>query len=58
MKASFEQLKEISTLIDSKNEKKAREELIKILETEEKPYSKLLNHLLREVGLYPRILKS
>lgn len=53
MKASFEQLKEISTLIDSKNEKKAREELIKILETEEKPYSKLLNHLLREVGLYP-----
>ena len=53
MKATFEQLRDISILIDSKNEKKAREELIKILETEDKPYSKLLNHLLREVGLYP-----
>lgn len=55
MKATFDQLKEISILIDSNKEKKAREELIKILETEERPYSKLLNHLLREVGLYPYI---
>ena len=53
MKANFEQLKIISDIINSGNEKKAREELIKILETEDKPYSKLLNHLLREVGLYP-----
>lgn len=55
MKATFDQLKVISDLINSNNEKKAREELIAILENEEKPYSKLLNHLLREVGLYPYI---
>lgn len=53
MKATFDQLKVISDLINSNNEKKAREELIAILENEDKPYSKLLNHLLREVGLYP-----
>lgn len=55
MKASFEQLRTISDLINSGYEQRAREELIKLLENEEKPYSKLLNHLLREVGLYPYI---
>lgn len=55
MNASYEKLKSISDLINSKNEKKAREELIALLEHEDKPYSKLLNHLLREVGLYPYI---
>lgn len=53
MTVSFERLKEISILINSRKEKEAREELIKILENEERPYSKSLNHLLREVGLYP-----
>ena len=55
MKASYEKLESISKLINSNNEKKAREELIVLLEHEDKPYSNLLNHLLREVGLYPYI---
>lgn len=55
MKADFEKLKCISNLINSGKEKDAREKLIRILEKEDKPYSNLLNHLLREVGLYPYI---
>lgn len=53
--ATFEQLKEINILINENKESKAREELIKLLDKEQKPYSALLNHLLREVGLYPYI---
>ena len=53
MNASFEQLQHISSLINTGNEQEARNQLIAILDKEEKPYSNLLNHLLREVGLYP-----
>lgn len=50
---SFEVLSNISDLINSGNEEQARHELIKLLSVTEKPYSTLLNHLIREVGLYP-----
>lgn len=51
----FEKLKSINNLINEQKEPQAREELIKVLSNVEKPYSPLLNHLLREVGLYPYI---
>ena len=51
----FENLKRINKLINNQEESQAREELIKVLANVEKPYSSLLNHLLREVGLYPYI---
>lgn len=53
MNTSFETLQGISTLINEGEEQKAREQLIVVLDADEKPYSNLLNHLLREVGLYP-----
>ena len=49
----FENLKRINKLINNQEESQAREELIKVLANVEKPDSSLLNHLLREVGLYP-----
>lgn len=51
----FEKLSLISDLINAGNEETARTELIKVLNSVKKPYSPLLNHLLREVGLYPYI---
>lgn len=49
----FEHLSYISNLINNGNEEIARDEIIKLLNDTTKPYSPLLNHLIREVGLYP-----
>lgn len=50
---NFEHLSYISDLINNGNEKIARDEIIKLLNDTTKPYSPLLNHLIREVVLYP-----
>jgi hypothetical protein len=52
----FETCGTISDLIHEGNDLSARNELIKLLDHHQKnkiPYSPLLNHLIREVGLYP-----
>ena len=52
----FESCRKINDFIDSKNEVMARNELINLLdyhENEKLPYSPLVNHLIRETGLYP-----
>ncbi|EPF7766461.1 DEAD/DEAH box helicase [Vibrio vulnificus] len=52
----FDKCAEINDLIINKNELSARNELIKLLaflEEHEKPYSPLVNNLIRQVGLYP-----
>ncbi|HET8572276.1 MAG TPA: DEAD/DEAH box helicase [Edaphocola sp.] len=52
----FETCHKINDLLISNNENEARNELIKLLdfhEKEEIPYSELINHLIRESGLYP-----
>ncbi len=51
----FETCQTINNLISS-NEERAREELIKLLdfcESQKIPYDELVNHLIRQLGLYP-----
>ena len=43
----------VKYLINSDNEKEARNELIKYLDGINKPYSTCINHLIKQVGLYP-----
>ena len=48
----------INNLLVTEKENEAREELIKLLDfhkTHEEKYSNLVNHLIRETGLYPYI---
>lgn len=50
----FNECKEINDLINSGQEKKARDELIKLLDkVKTNEYSELLNHLIRCLGLFP-----
>ena len=52
----FEKCREINSLLNSGNEKDARNELIKMLDflqVNDIPYNSLVNHLIREVGLFP-----
>lgn len=52
----FEKCREINSLLNSGNEKDARNELIKLLDFLQEndiPYNSLVNHLIREVGLFP-----
>lgn len=52
----FEECRKISDLIASDNEAKARDDLIKLLEYHERhelSYTPIVNHLIRETGLYP-----
>jgi len=54
----FETCHRINDLITASKEKEAREELIKLLdyhETNQIEYSPVVNHLIRETGLYPYI---
>ncbi len=51
----FETCQTINSLISS-DEEKAREELIKLLDhckSQKIPYNELINHLIRQLGLYP-----
>lgn len=51
----FETCQTINSLISS-DEERAREELIKLLDyckNQEVPYDELINHLIRQLGLYP-----
>lgn len=50
-----ERLLTISNLINSQKEEDARNELIKYLDTISKPYNPTINHLIKQVGLYPYI---
>lgn len=50
-----EKLLTISNLINSHKEEEARNELIRFLDTISKPYNPTINHLLKQVGLYPYI---
>lgn len=52
----FEKCREINSLLNSGNEKDARNKLIKMLDflqVNDIPYNSLVNHLIREVGLFP-----
>ena len=52
----FEKCREINLLLNSGNEKDARNKLIEMLDfmqEREIPYNALVNHLIREVGLFP-----
>lgn len=52
----FETCQTINLLLQSNNDKDARNELIKLLDYHEEnqiPYSSLVNHLIRETGLFP-----
>lgn len=54
----FEKCAEINTCLTQKNEKEAREKLIKLLDYLERnniSYDPLINHLIRLTGLYPYI---
>ena len=54
----FENCQKINSYIRNKEELNARNELIKLLDHHSKnsiPYSPLVNHLIRETGLYPYI---
>lgn len=51
--ANEEKLFYISELINSNKEEAARNELIKYLDTVKKPYNPCINHLIKQVGLYP-----
>lgn len=54
----FDTCQIINDLLVSRKENEAREELIKLLDyhkTHEEKYSNLVNHLIRETGLYPYI---
>ena len=58
----FDKCKAINNLLEEDNENEARDELIKLLDYLKRKnieYTPLINHLIREVGLYPYIdLKS
>ncbi len=52
----FAECHKINNLLISNNENEAREELIKLLDyhnTHEIPYTPLINHIIREAGLFP-----
>ena len=52
----FETCKNINTLLLENREEEARDNVIKLLDYHSKTnieYSPLVNHLIREVGLYP-----
>ena len=52
----FEACHKINDLLIANNENEARNELIKLLDFHEQKniaYSELVNHLIRESGLYP-----
>ena len=54
--SEFETCQEVNSLLESNKESDAREVLIKLLanlNSEKKPYSNLVNHLIRRSGLYP-----
>lgn len=54
----FEECRKISELLNNGDESVARNTLIKLLDSFEKskkPYNPLVNHLIRELGLYPYI---
>jgi hypothetical protein len=54
----FEICHKINDLLNDSKEKEAREELIKLLdyhETNQIEYTPLVNHLIREAGLYSHI---
>lgn len=58
MSDSFEECRKISKLLNNGDEKAARNNLIKLLDYFEKndlQYNPLINHLIRELGLYPYI---
>ncbi|WP_228378475.1 DEAD/DEAH box helicase [Chryseobacterium sp. CCH4-E10] len=52
----FAECHKINNLLISNNENEAREELIKLLDyhnTHEIPYTPLINHIIREAGVFP-----
>jgi len=54
----FENCSKINDLLNVSKEKEAREELIKLLDyhkTNQIEYTPIVNHLIRETGLYPYI---
>jgi len=54
----FETCSKINDLLTDSKEKEAREEFIKLLdylETNQIEYTSIVNHLIRETGLYPYI---
>lgn len=54
----FTNYQEINELLSKRKENDARTELIKLLDlhqTNHEPYNQILNHLIRQVGLYPYI---
>lgn len=54
----FEECQKINDFISNHNEVEARDALIKLLEHHKKnsiSYTPLVNHLIRETGLYPYI---
>lgn len=54
----FDKCREINNLLHANDENIARDELIRLLDyhaTHEIPYTPLVNHLIRELGLYPYI---
>lgn len=58
MEGLFERCKEINALLTQNKEQQARDSLIILLqELKDKKikYTPLINHLIREVGLYPYI---
>ncbi len=58
MRDEFEIYRKINDLLTYSKEKEAREELIKLLdyyETHQIEYNPIVNHLIRETGLYPYI---
>jgi hypothetical protein len=53
---TFEQCRYVSSLLDNNDPQSARNELIKLLDHHEQnnlPYTPILNHLIRQTGLYP-----
>ena len=57
----FEQCQYINTLLNNKQESDARDSVIKLLDFLNQnniAYSELVNHLIREVGLYPYMRDS
>jgi len=52
----FEECSKINDFLASNDQLEARNNLIKLLDAHEKediPYSELVNHLIRETGLFP-----
>ena len=53
----FKKCRGINELLNQNQEEKARDEVIKLLDFHEKnnieSYSELVNHLIRQVGLFP-----